>query len=189
MPENFGAYHLANAANDLYEPNRSNAFRFIVTDLDGLVRADDNSSVIQNAQELLEFSVESMSVPTFKQDVLTIRRQNSVMKAAGVPSFQEATLVVRDFMGADGKSIMLAWQALSYNVKDQTVGLMSQYKKDCYLLEYSPDFSRVIRQWILHKCWVSNITQDAYTVNNGDTRTLSCTIEYDWAEQILSDQE
>ena len=118
MPNNFGAYHLASAANDLYEPMRTNAFRFLVTDLDGLVRADSDD-VIQNAQELLEFSVVSATVPTFTQEVITIRRGNSVMKAAGIPSFNEGELVIKDYMGADGKSILLAWQNLSYNVKGQ----------------------------------------------------------------------
>ena len=188
MPENFGAYHLANAANDLYEPMRTNAFRFIVTDIDNLVRADSDD-VIKNAQELLEFSVVSFTVPTFTQEPIIIRRGNSVMKAAGIPSFNEGELVIKDYMGADGKSILLAWQNLSYNVKEQTIGLMSEYKKDCYLVEYSPDYSRIVRQWILHKCWVSGISQDAFNVEEGGERQLSATIQYDWAEQILSDEE
>lgn len=188
MAENFGAYHLANAANDMYEPMRTNAFRFIVTDLDGLVRAG-TSSEIQNAQELLEFSVVSVTVPTFSQSVIEIRRGNSVMKAAGIPTFTEGELVIKDYLGADGKSILLAWQNLSYNVKEQTVGLMSQYKKDCYLLEYSPDYSRIVRQWILHKCWVSGISQDSFNVEDGAERNVTATIQYDWAEQILSDED
>lgn len=188
MPNNFGAYHLASAANDLYEPMRTNAFRFLVTDLDGLVRADSDD-VIQNAQELLEFSVVSATVPTFTQEVITIRRGNSVMKAAGIPSFNEGELVIKDYMGADGKSILLAWQNLSYNVKEQTIGHMSGYKKDCYLIEYSPDYSRIVRQWILHGCWVSGISQDAFNVEEGGERNVSCTIQYDWAEQMLSDEE
>ena len=188
MPNNFGAYHLASAANDLYEPMRTNAFRFLVTDLDGLVRADSDD-VIQNAQELLEFSVVSVTVPTFTQEPITIRRGNSVMKAAGVPTFDAGELVIKDYMGADGKSILLAWQNLSYNVKEQTIGHMSRYKKDCYLLEYTPDYSRIVRQWILHGCWVSGISQDAFNVEEGGERNVSATIEFDWAEQMLSDEE
>lgn len=188
MNDNFGAYHLANAANDMYEPMRTNAFRFIVTDLDGLVRAG-TEDVIKNAQELLEFSVVSSSVPSFSQSPITIRRGNSVMKAAGVPTFSEGSLVVKDYMGADGKSILLAWQALSYDVKSQTVGLMSKYKKDCYLIEYSPDYSKIVRQWRLHGCWVSSVTQDDFNVENGDERNISATLQYDWAEQMLSDEE
>lgn len=188
MPENFGAYHLATAANDMYEPMRTNAFRFIVTDLEGLVRADSDD-VITNAQERLEFSVVSVTVPTFTQEPLTIRRGNSVMKVAGLPSFNEGSLVINDYLGADGKSILLAWQNLSYNVKEQTVGHMSSYKKDCYLIEYSPDMSRIVRQWILHRCWISGITQEAFSAEDGSVRTCTATIQYDWAEQMLSDEE
>ena len=111
------------------------------------------------------------------------------MKAAGIPSFNEGELVIKDYMGADGKSILLAWQNLSYNVKGQTIGHMSRYKKDCYLLEYSPDYSRIVRQWILHGCWVSGISQDAFNVEEGGERNVSAKIEFDWAEQMLSDEE
>ena len=111
------------------------------------------------------------------------------MKAAGIPSFNEGELVIKDYRGADGKSILLAWQNLSYNVKGQTIGHMSGYKKDCYLIEYSPDYSRIVRQWILHGCWISGISQDAFNVEEGGERNVTATIQYDWAEQMLSDEE
>lgn len=184
----FGAYHLASAANNMYEPMRTNAFRFIVTNLDGLVRAD-STDTIQNAQELLEFSVVSVTVPTYSQEPVEIRRGNSVMKAAGIPKFETGELVIKDYMGADGKSILMAWQNLSYNVKTQAIGLMSKYKKDCYLLEYAPDYSRIIRKWLYHGCWISGIKQDAYNVEEGGARQVTANIEFDWAEQMLEEEE
>jgi hypothetical protein len=73
MAENFiGAYHLANNPK-LSEPARSNSFRFIVTDINNIVRvgytADDDAKVarIANAQEMLEFSVTKAAIPQFTQ--------------------------------------------------------------------------------------------------------------------------
>ena len=46
MAENFGAYHLANNPK-MFEPARTNTFRFVVTDLDNILRVgfdkEDNS--------------------------------------------------------------------------------------------------------------------------------------------------
>lgn len=191
MPENIGAYHLSNNPT-VYEPARTNNFRFVVTGLDNLRRVGtdetDSDAVIQNAQELLEFSVVSATLPLFTQSPIEIRRGNSVMKAAGLPTFTDGSLVINDYIGADGKSILMAWQNLSYNVDTQMVGLMSDYKKNCWLIEYSPDY-KIVRQWILYGCWVSGLSQDAFNMEDGDKRTITATIAYDYAKMQLNDEE
>ena len=128
MAENkMGSYHLANNP-ELYELARSNNFEFVVTGLGSLLRAGANESDTnayidgETAADVIRLSVESSSVPTFKQTPLSIRRGNSVMKFAGLPEFDDGQLVVRDFIGADTKSALMAWQNLSYNVKTQKVG-------------------------------------------------------------------
>ena len=148
MENQYGAYHLADNPS-LYEPQRTNNFTFIVTGIDNILRvgvsaeeAEDND-YIKNAGNTLSFSVVSASIPMFSQEPITIRRGNSVMKAAGLPTFSEGSLEVNDYIGADSKSILMAWQNLSYNVNTEKVGLMSDYKKTCYLCEYSPDYKLV----------------------------------------------
>lgn len=140
-----GAYHLADN-KDLYEVQRSNNFEFVITNLDDLLRAGEDAesgTKITGASEVLRISVVSAAVPTYSQEPIIIRRGNSVMKAAGVPTFNEGSLVINDYIGADGKSALMAWQNLSYNVKTEKVGKMKDYKKDCYLLEYTPDYQLV----------------------------------------------
>lgn len=179
-----GIYHIANNLSQ-YEPQRENAFEFIVTDVDNILKVNagegEVDSTIPNAQEILKYSVISAPVPTFSQDVLTIKRGNATIKAAGVPTFDGGQLAIREFVGADSKGTLLAWQALSYNVKEQTVGNMSDYKKDCYLLEYTQDFSKLIRTWHLVNCWVSGLQESDYTVENAGIKTITATIQYDWA--------
>ena len=167
------AFHLASNPA-IYEPNRRNAFRFVVAGLDSLG--------IDRAQEFLEFSVVSVDIPHFTQETVAIRRGNATMNAAGVPSFGTSSVVINDYMGADGKSILLEWQRLSYDVRTQTVGLMSDYKKTAWLLEYTPDYSRVLRQWVLYGCWVSGLSEDGDSYDDGGKKTVTATITYDWAE-------
>lgn len=121
MVNNFGAYHLANNPK-MFEPARTNTFRFVVTDLDNILRvgfdseSSDPNARIANAQEVLEFSVTRAAIPQFTQEEIVIRRGNSVVKAAGLPNFNDGSLVINDYIGADGKSVLMAWQNLAYNV-------------------------------------------------------------------------
>ncbi len=178
-----GSYYLADNP-DLYEIQRSNNFEFVVEDFDSLLRAGalgtEDKDFILNGQEVLRFSMVDAFTPTFKQEPITIRRGNSIMKAAGVPTFEAGQIKVNDFIGADTKSVLLAWQALSYNVRTEKVGRMSQYKKDCTLMEYTPDY-QLVRSWKLKGCWVSAIDGGTFTMENGDKKTITATIEYDKA--------
>lgn len=188
-----GSYHLADNPS-LYEVARSNNFEFVVTNLGDLLRAGanetDNNAYIKGstAEDVIRLSVESSSVPTYKQAVLSLRRGNSVMKFAGLPDFDDGSLVVRDFIGADTKSALMAWQNLSYNVKTQKVGQMKNYKKDCYLMEYTPDM-QLIRIWTLKGCWIAGLQMGEFNQESGDKRTITATIPYDYAIMSLPEEE
>lgn len=184
-----GTYVLADNPN-LYEIQRDNNFEFIVTDIDNILRAgaqgNEANARIPNAQEVLRLSVVSAPIPHFSQTPIEIRRGNSVVKAAGVPTFTNGNLVVNDYIGADTKAVLMAWQNLSYNVQTEKVGLMSDYKKDAYLIEYTPDYQQV-RKWRLHGCWISSITENEYNQENNGKHQVTAQIEYDRAEIDMSE--
>ena len=174
-----GAYHLANNPA-LYQPQMNNTFEFVVTDLGGLISVGTNN-VIENAQEYLRLSVASAAVPHFTQQVGSISRGNSTIKFAGKPEFGDEPIVINDYIGANTKDILMSWQNLSYNVETEKVGLMSDYKKDCYLIEYTPTYQKV-RQWILKGCWISGLSEGGYSADGSDKVQISATIQYDYAK-------
>lgn len=186
----FGTYHLADNPN-MFELQRSNNFEFIITDIDGIVRAGMNGTeadtirIIKNAQEIIRLSVSRTSVPHFTQEPITVRRGNSSIKYAGIPSFDSGQLEVIDYIGADTKSVLQAWQNLSYNVRTEKVGLVSEYKKDCYLIEYAPD-GQEVRRWRMHGCWISGLSEPDYNAESNDKRSITATIQYDRAEIDVS---
>lgn len=199
-----GSYHLASNP-ELYELQRSNNFEFVVYGLGttivngnrqntnfyraGVNTTDTNATLdAAIAEDVIRLSVEKSSVPTFKQDVLEIRRGNSVMKFAGKPTFNDGSLTVRDFIGADTKSALMAWQNLSYNVKTQKVGQMKDYKKDCYLMEYTPD-GQLVRTWTLKGCWISELSMEEFNQENMEKKTIVATIPYDYAIMSMPDDE
>ena len=108
------------------------------------------------------------------------------MKYAGVPSFDSGTLTYNDYIGADTKAVLEAWQNLSYNVKTEKVGLVSDYKKDCYMIEYTPDLQKV-RQYILHGCWISSLSESDRDHESNNKSQITVTIQYDWAEPDTND--
>lgn len=183
-PVSHGTYHLADNPN-LYEIQRSNNFEFVVTNIDNIIKpgytGTETNARVPNAQEVLRLSCSSAPVPHFSQDAIKVRRGNNEFKFAGVPSFGSGNIVINDYIGIQSKEALMAWQNLSYNVRTEKVGLASDYKKDCYLMEYSPDY-QLVRKWLLHGCWISSISEDSYDSDSNDKHKLTATIEYDRAE-------
>lgn len=184
-----GTYLLADNPN-LYEPQRSNNFDFVVTGLTDMLRAgalgDEENAYIANAQEVLRIAVDSAFIPHFTQEALTVNRGNDVVKYAGKMTFGDGSLVIKDFIGADTKAALLAWQNLSGNVRTEKVGHASDYKKDAYLIEYTPDY-QTVRRWVLKGCWISGISEEPYSQGSNDVRVVTATIQYDKGYPDMSD--
>ena len=185
MAENqFGAYHLA-ANPATFEIQRDNNFEFVVTNLDGILKpgADgtEANARIANAQEVLRFATVGAPFPNFTINTIPIRRGNSVMQAAGLPTFNGGSFKINDYIGCNSKDILLAWQYLAYNPVTERIGRMSEYKKDCYLLEYTPDYKEVVRTWVIKGAFVTGVTQNDYDQEGGNKVTATATIIYDAA--------
>lgn len=180
----YGIYHVA-ADPDNFEVARDNCFEFIVTDIDNILKPGmdetDENAYMTNAQNTLKYSVVSAPIPNYTQNVLQTSRGNSVMKFAGRPTFSDGSLVINDYIGVDSKSALMGWQRLSYDPVTDTVGKMSEYKKTCYLIEYTPDFSKVVRTYKMIGCWVSGISESDYNAEQDNKKTITATITYDRA--------
>lgn len=191
MAEQIGTYHLADNP-DMFEVQRPNNFEFVITGIDSLLRtsvdanlADDND-YITNGQEVIRLSVVKAPIPMFSQEPISIKRGNTTMKVAGTPSFGSGSLVVNDYIGADTKSVLMAWQRQSYDVTTEKVGRMANYKHDCTLIEYTPDYE-MVRYWDLKGCWISELREDDFDMESTGKKTISATIEYDKAFMHLPD--
>ena len=183
METNYGVYHLADNPAQ-YQPVRTNNYRCICQGLEELVRvggdAKNRNDYLENAQEVIDFSVVSFDAPNFTQDEIQIRRGNSTVYFAGTPRFNTSNLVINDFVGADGKSILQAWQALSYDVVNDIINPSTKYKKDMLILEYTPD-NVLIKVWELKGCWVTSLTETGYSSESPAKKTVTATIRYDRA--------
>lgn len=191
MSNSLSAKHIsANLAS--YEAARTGFFSLIVDDIDNIVKASysgdtrdaADSDKIARAQETLKLNVVKAPVPHFSLEVLKYKRGNDTVNFAGVPTFESGNIVVDDVVGLDTKSILMAWQALAYNVYTRKGGRMKDYKKNCTLIEYTQDFEQV-RSWTLYGCWISSISEGEFDKESDGKRQITAKIEYDRAEMSL----
>lgn len=205
-----GTYHISSGIQD-FESARSNFFTLIVDDLDDLLYPQysytgenaDNEYITRtgniknerSGQDIIKLSVNKMFVPHFNLNVLEVRRGNSVVKFTDTPTWDAGTIELQDFVGLETKNVLMAWQALAYDVNSDTQGRAGDwienegsdneirhrgYKRKCTLTEYSPDFEK-IRSWDLIGCWISNISESPFDVEATGARSLSVTLQYDRA--------
>ena len=82
----------------------------------------------------------------------------------------------------------MAWQNLSYDVNTEKVASLQRtnYKRLAYLIEYPPDYYEPVRTWKLYGCWISSLSEDSYTNDNGDKHMITATIQYDRAQIDLT---
>ena len=191
MSNSLSAQHIStNLAN--YEAARTGFFSLIVDDIDNIVSAAfsgdhrdaTNSDKIARAQETLKLNVVKAPVPHFSLKKEEFRRGNDVVTFAGVPTFESGDITVDDVVGMDTKSILMAWQALAYNVYTRKGGRMKDYKKNATLIEYTQDFEQV-RSWTIYGCWISSIQEGEFDKENDGKRQIRAKLEYDRAEMNL----
>ena len=213
-----GTYHISSDLQN-YETARSNFFTLIVEDIDDLLYPEfsyseentDNQYVTgsnkgkRSAQQVLKLSINKAFVPHFSLGTIPVQRGNSVVKFADTPTWDgNKTLEFQDFVGLETKTVLMAWQALAYDVMTDTQGRAGDYtitqdgrnisrkgyKKNCTLVEYTPDF-QVIRYWKLIGCWISSIQESDFDVTTGGNggRQITCTFEYDRAEMHMNDDK
>lgn len=186
-----GAYRLSDAPG-FYQPVRTNNFVFLLdvgpsSPLNHLKRAGTVDSPKNyfdldkdEVQEVIEFSVVKFDAPHFSQSEIPIKRANSTIYFASVPEFKEGNLVINDYMAADGKSILMAWQALSYDILNDCIPTSDQYKCHAQVFEYMTD-GTLVRSWDLYGCWVKSLSEESWDAENANKKTVTASIRFDKA--------
>lgn len=185
--DKLGTYYLTDNPKH-YEIQRTNNFMFYVQGLSKSFSIANNRYAENNADDVIKLSVSKASVPHFEQSVITVKRGNNAMKFAGVPEFSSGSIALNDYIGAGTKDVLMAWQHQAYDVRTEKVGLAADYKRDAYLLEYTPDY-QLVRTWKLMGCWISGLSEDDYNHDSAEKHQINATIQYDKAWIDISDIE
>jgi len=141
----------------------------------------------EEAQEVIRIAVASAPVPHYSINALRQRRGNSVQTFAGTPEFPEGRLELYDWIGVNTKSILMAWQKKAANLETGKTGILTDYKKNAVLCEYSPD-GQIIRAWDIYGCWVSSVEEQPFNhAENQTERRITATLQYDMAVPRTTD--
>jgi len=201
--EGLSTYHLGTTHRS-YQPAKGNFFEFVLEDFGDLLRPGvsprtaQESDYIQNGQEVIRLTVSKAGIPHFTLNDIQVKKGNSIVHYAGTPTFNETSIVVDDMIGAESKAVLEAWQNRAYMVSTDKGGRaydykladgtdVKGYKRNATLIEYTSDHVEV-RSWVLHGCWVSELSEDDYDKTNDDLRQVTAKIVYDYAEPTVEPQ-
>lgn len=186
-----GAYHIANNKVE-YNPQRSNNFELIIHGIDDILRmgsrdgSTDTADILRDGQESIRLALKSCTTPEITQSSIEVNRGNSTIKFAGKPTFSDISLVAYDYIGSNTKDVLLAWQALSYNGKYDYIGEARNYKKDCQLLQLTPD-GEIVRYWDIKGAWLKSVKASDFDYSGDSIQTIDASISIDWAELKMPD--
>ena len=178
MPLQLGAYHMID--RNEWEPQRTNNFEIQFPGLSGLISIDQNLALPANASDLLTLSVKSVSYPSTNINKLQVFYGNNSINFAGKPEYGDVEIVVNDFIGIQTERILMAWSREVYDPKNETIGWASNYKRDGYLIEYSPD-GTIARRTQLRGCFPGTVSPGGFDNTGNDLREISVTFYCDVA--------
>lgn len=152
-----------------WEPQRTNHFEVIINGL---------------PQELT-LAVSMFSLPNITNDPIEVAHQNSRHKYAGQANFAGAeSLEVIDYIGLDVEDIVDSWRTQVYNAETDKMGLAADYKRDAYVVEYSPDYEK-LRTWKIVGAWPSGVAfGDTLSMEGSEVKKVTLTIAYDRAYRV-----
>ena len=161
-----------------WEPQRTNNFEIVFPNLGQLYSIDTRLAMPGNASEILTLSVKSVSSPSTQIDALKVWYGNNSVNFAGRPTYSDVEIVVNDFIGIDTERILMSWSRLVYDPKTEKIGYASDYKRDGYLMEYSPsgDFIRKVQ---LRGCFPGTIAPGNFSNDDNSVREITATFYVD----------
>lgn len=178
MALQLGAYHMID--RNEWEPQRTNNFEIQFPGLGNLTSIDQGIALPGNATDLLTLSVKSVSYPSTQINKLQVFYGNNSINFAGKPEYTDVEIVVNDFIGIQTERIIMAWSKKVYDPKNETIGWASDYKRDGYLMEYSPD-GTVVRRTQLRGCFPGTVSPGGFDNTGNDIREISVTFYCDVA--------
>lgn len=193
--ESLNTRHISSNLNN-YEAARTGFFTLVVDDLTNLLKvnytgekeaANVDTDYITNAESSLRLNVVKFPVPHFSVSTMEYRRGNDIVKFAGIPSWEDGTIVVDDVVGLDTKSILVSWLYLAYNPHTRKGGRMKDYKKHATLCEYTQDYE-LIRTWEIDGLFITKLQEDDFDRENDGKRQIQASFSFDRAYVKLPEE-
>lgn len=143
---------------DNYVPLTQNNFEIRIYDMDGSAPTEFSDVLTLSTKEIGEISEE--------QDTITVHYGNGIIKFPSKVSFNDVDWTLNCFCEPSVYDALRAWRKQVYNPDDETMGIPSQYMKQCYFIRY--DGRGVVRDVI--RCpgtWIGAVSYGGMTQEGG----------------------
>jgi hypothetical protein len=163
MPISLVADHVGSQG---WEPQRVNNAVLHFADLPG--------------DEELSLSLASFPLPKVTNGIVEIGHVNEKRKFAGLPTFDDLSVLYKDYVPVNTSSILHAWRKLVYDPETGKIGLKWEYAKNGWAELYAPN-GEFIRQYDLIGCWPSGFDPGDVDLAGEDTINITLTLTIDKA--------
>jgi len=165
MPIFVSADHIA-AQNGAFEPQRKNNFTLIL-EMGGDV-------------ELIQRSLDEFPIPKETNSPIDVNFGNEVRKVAGRATFEDLSLVLKDFVDQQVVEQMIQWRRQVYDPNTGVIGLARDYKKQGEVIMFGPN-GETQRTWKLYGVWPSKLDPGGGNMNANENNKITVTITIDKA--------
>ena len=166
MPELVSADHIA-AQKGAFEPQRKNNFSV-------------NFTV---GGKLIKQALDSFPWPKEETPPIEINFGNEKRKVAGVATYENLELVLKDFADQPVMGELLKWRRKVYDPATGKIGLAKDYKEQGEVVMFAPD-GTLERKWKLHGMWPSKVDTGGGDMNANEPNKISVTITIDKAVEV-----
>jgi hypothetical protein len=155
-------------AHDL-EPQRSNNALLHINDVPGA--GSDNELVL---------SLSSFPIPKSNNGVVELAYLNEKRKFAGNPTFDDLSVIFKDYVNKGVADALLQWRQQVYNPHNGTIGFKKVYAKTGFVQLFAPDGTGV-RHYNLFGVWPSTYDPGDIDMAGEDTINITVTLTIDKA--------
>lgn len=167
MPlDNLTAQHIGGQSPGEFELQRTNNGQLHIVGLES------------NIGGVLTLALSSFPIPKVSQGIIEVRYLNEARKFPGNVTYDDLTIVFRDYVDRDVAGALLKWRALCYDPVTGKIGRVAQAKKMARIVLFSPT-GDLEREYELQGVWPSSFDGGEIDMAGEDGVNISLTLTYD----------
>jgi hypothetical protein len=167
MPlDSLTAQHIGGQAPAEFELQRTNNGLLYIVGLEG------------NIDNVLTLGLSSFPIPKVSQGIIEVRWLNEARKFPGNVTFDDLSIVFRDYVDRNMAGILLKWRQLCYDPVTGKVGRVALAKRQARIVLFSPT-GDLEREYELQGVWPSAFDGGEIDMAGEDGVNITLTLTYD----------
>lgn len=167
MPlDSLTAQHIGGQAPGEFEAQRQNNGLLYIVGLEG------------NTDNVITLGLSSFPIPKISQGIIEVRWLNEARKFPGNVTFDDLSIVIRDYVDRNMAGILLRWRKLCYDHETGKIGRAADLKKQARIVLFSPT-GDMEREYELQGVWPSTFDGGEIDMAGEDVVNITLTLTYD----------